>query len=247
MVEQPSAVEFANMLAHIFSGFSQPLDKPETLLEPRWVLNGLQCAVKRSNSYRHGDDLGLVPGMLQYIPDEYVFLPFSPRALNGMASDMQAQSQIQSHFWRICLCPTTREECAPHSWHTTCFAMLAKSQNQIANCFQASWHHSFGVQDACFFFFFGILSRSEPVLDSMQPEEQHGFRRGCWLEEHLVTACPFGWSALICPKHSKPYWQQKAGVQGDAGHGARVCVKPKVFARCFCNGPCENGEQIWRL
>ena len=97
------------------------------------------------------------------------------------------------------------------------------------------------------FFFLGILSRSEPVLDSMQPEEQHGFRRGCWLEEHLVTACPFGWSALICPKHSKPYWQQKAGVQGDAGHGARVCVKPKVFARCFCNGPCENGEQIWRL
>ena len=33
-----------------------------------------------------------------------------------------------------------------------------------------------------------ILHRIEPYLDSHQPEEQHGFRAGRRLEEHLLTA-----------------------------------------------------------
>ncbi|CAK9004209.1 unnamed protein product [Durusdinium trenchii] len=61
MVEQPSAVEFANLLAHICTGNSQPPDKPEALLEPSW-------AFLKAN--RSGDDIGLVAELLQYIPDD---------------------------------------------------------------------------------------------------------------------------------------------------------------------------------
>ena len=33
-----------------------------------------------------------------------------------------------------------------------------------------------------------VLARVEPVLEASQPEEQHGFRCGRRLEEHLVSA-----------------------------------------------------------
>ena len=33
-----------------------------------------------------------------------------------------------------------------------------------------------------------LLGRLEQILEAGQPEEQHGFRRGRRLEEHLVTA-----------------------------------------------------------
>ena len=33
-----------------------------------------------------------------------------------------------------------------------------------------------------------VLGRVEPALEASQPEEQHGFRRGRRLEEHLVSA-----------------------------------------------------------
>ena len=33
-----------------------------------------------------------------------------------------------------------------------------------------------------------VLARVEPVLEANQPEEQHGFRGGRRLEEHLVSA-----------------------------------------------------------
>ena len=36
-----------------------------------------------------------------------------------------------------------------------------------------------------------ILHKIEPCLDSHQPEEQHGFRAGRRLEEHLFTATLF--------------------------------------------------------
>ena len=38
------------------------------------------------------------------------------------------------------------------------------------------------------FFAYMILHRIQPCLDSCQPEEQHGFRAGRRLEEHLLTA-----------------------------------------------------------
>jgi len=37
-------------------------------------------------------------------------------------------------------------------------------------------------------FAYMILHRIEPYLDSHQPEEQHGFRAGRRLQEHLLTA-----------------------------------------------------------
>ena len=36
-----------------------------------------------------------------------------------------------------------------------------------------------------------ILARVEPYLEAAQPEEQHGFRSGRRLEEHLLTANTF--------------------------------------------------------
>ena len=53
-------------------------------------------------------------------------------------------------------------------------------------------------------FAYMILHRIEPCLDSHQPEEQHGFRAGRRLEEHLLTANLFLDKTLADPggKHS---------------------------------------------
>ena len=50
---------------------------------------------------------------------------------------------------------------------------------------KAHWYHPFAVQHVCFLILSCVV---EHVLDSLRPEEQHGFRRGNRLEKHLVTA-----------------------------------------------------------
>ena len=66
-----------------------------------------------------------------------------------------------------------------------------------------------------------ILGRVETQLETHQPEEQHGFRGGRRLEEHLVTTrlisdkvpvqtCRFGFSTEHIGQHNGALFQNKA-------------------------------------
>ena len=58
------------------------------------------------------------------------------------------------------------------------------------------------------FFAYMILHRIQPCLDSHQPQEQHGFRAGRRLEEHLLTANLFldkKYVSILCFDLSKAF------------------------------------------
>ena len=82
--------------------------------------------------------------------------------------------------WLILRSPITR--------HTLCnrrFRMLAKtSRARIVSDFRPVANLLLLYK----LYSYMILHRIAPVLDSGQPEEQLGFRRGRRMEEHLLTA-----------------------------------------------------------
>ena len=64
-----------------------------------------------------------------------------------------------------------------------------------------------------------LLHRIEPVLDQHQPEEQHGFRAGRRMEEHLLSANLFSDKTKMI---SVPVWI----VSLDLSKQQNVCGKP---------------------
>ena len=66
---------------------------------------------------------------------------------------------------------------------------------------------------------FALLHRIEPVLDQHQPEEQHGFRAGRRMEEHLLSANLFSGKTKMI---SVPVWI----VSLDLSKQQNVCGKP---------------------
>ena len=73
----------------------------------------------------------------------------------------------------------------PASWRRTLFTMLAKHRKAAL---VMDFQPIASVRLFYKFFAYMILHRIQPCLDSCQPEEQHGFRAGRRLEEHLLTA-----------------------------------------------------------
>ena len=73
----------------------------------------------------------------------------------------------------------------PENWKLTTFRMLPKKLHAIQTSdFRPIASNRFFYK----VFAYLILGRVEEVLESKQPEEQHGFRPGRNLEEHLLTA-----------------------------------------------------------
>ena len=73
----------------------------------------------------------------------------------------------------------------PSTWRRTLSRMLAKtSKAKIVSDFRPVANLRLLYK----LFPYMILHRIEPVLDTGQPEEQLGFRRGRRMEEHLLTA-----------------------------------------------------------
>ena len=72
----------------------------------------------------------------------------------------------------------------PSSWRRTVFTMLAK--HRVAALI-TDFRPIASVLLFYKIFAHIILHRIQPCLDSCQPEEQHGFRAGRRLEEHLLT------------------------------------------------------------
>ena len=74
---------------------------------------------------------------------------------------------------------------SPSSWRRTLFTMLAKHRKATL---VTDFRPIASIRLFYKMFAYMILHRIEPCLDSHQPEEQHGFRAGRRLEEHLLTA-----------------------------------------------------------
>ena len=73
----------------------------------------------------------------------------------------------------------------PSTWHKTSFKMLAKCSRAKVT---ADFRPIANIRLFYKTFAYMILGRVEDCLDAALPEEQHGFRRGRRLEEHLLTA-----------------------------------------------------------
>ena len=122
----------------------------------------LSETIRRLKQGKASDDFGLVAELLHHAPPTF----------------SNALLEVLNHLLR------TGD--VPDSWRKTCFQLLPKvartkkkSSGFPANCFTP-----FAVQT----FSYVLLSRIEATLDAHQPEEQHGFRKGRRVEEHLLTA-----------------------------------------------------------
>ena len=161
---QPHEDVFASMLEALFAGPIQHLEKPNVLTEPLWSLAELGRAVLRLKLRKCGDDVGLTAEVLKHAPAEFW------EHLLSVYNDI--------------LCHGT----VPRSWCRTLFKMLPKKVRPI----QAADFRPI-VNIRLFYKVFAclVLERIELQLEDHQPEEQHGFRRGKRIEEHLLTANAF--------------------------------------------------------
>ena len=73
----------------------------------------------------------------------------------------------------------------PESWCKTLFSMLPKKRRPLH---LADFRPIANIRSLFKTFAYLLLGRLEHFLEAGQPEEQHGFRPGRRLEEHLVTA-----------------------------------------------------------
>ena len=164
IVVQPHENVFASMLEALFAGPIQHLEKPNVLTEPLWSLAELGRAVLRLKLRKCGDDVGLTAEVLKHAPAEFW------EHLLSVYNDI--------------LCHGT----VPRSWCCTLFNMLPKKvrPTQATDFRPIANIRLFYKVFACL-----VLERIELQLDDHQPEEQHGFRRGKRIEEHLLTANAF--------------------------------------------------------
>ena len=159
--QQPTNDEFASMLEGLFVGPLAIIHAAPTVLEPPWTLEELRLAIKRLKMRKSSDESGLTAELLKAAPDE-----FFVRILEAFNVVLQSG--------RI-----------PETWKLTTFKMLPKKLRAIqTNDFRPIANSKFFYK----VFAYLILGRVEEILESKQPEEQHGFRPGRRLEEHLLTA-----------------------------------------------------------
>ena len=159
--QHPLPDEIAFDLANLFAGAPLVPQRPVDLTETPWTLEELLKTLQRMKSNKAADENGLVAELLKYVPIEYLEL-----LLNSF-------NRVLSHGN------------TPSTWHKTIFKMLAKcSRAKVTADFRPIANISLFYKT----FAYMILGPVEDCLDAAQPEEQHGFRRGRRLEEHLLTA-----------------------------------------------------------
>ena len=149
------------MLEGLFVGPLAIIHAAPTVLEPPWTFEELRLAIKRLKMRKSSDESGLTAELLKAAPDE-----FFVRILEAFNVVLQSG--------RI-----------PETWKLTTFRMLPKKLRAI----QTSDFRPIASSRLFYkVFAYLILGRVEEILESKQPEEQHGFRPGRRLEEHLLTA-----------------------------------------------------------
>ena len=107
------------------------------------------------------DDAGVVAELLKFAPEEF------------LAELLVLYNQ------------TLRDGIVPETWRATTFIMLAKKTK--AKC-TADFRPVACLRILYKLYAYLLLGRIETTLDAAQPEEQHGFRSGRRIEEHLLTA-----------------------------------------------------------
>ena len=159
--EQPPPDAFADMLEEIFNGNPGAPTQPEQLDEPLWTCWELRFAIKRLKNNKAADECGLVAEVLRCVPHDC------------LSSLLDIMNEI------------LHKGAVPSSWRKTLFQMLPKSHRaRVPGDFRpiANLRLLYKV------FAYLVLGRIEATLEQHQPEEQHGFRSGRRIEEHLLTA-----------------------------------------------------------
>ena len=161
LVQKPPVDEFAQFLGTLFAGgVDVPLPFP-MLSEPPWSMEDLRHALRRMKANRCDDDAGLVAELVQFSPNHVL------QELLNLYNDTLFSGEV------------------PESWKLTKFMMLPKSRHARV---PADYRPIASVRLFYKIFAYMMLARVEPALEIHQPEEQHGFRKGHRIEEHLLTA-----------------------------------------------------------
>ena len=162
--QQPPTDDFADMLESLFKGPSEDPARPAELSEQPFTMQELRRGIERMRNNRSGDEAGLVAELVKDIPAEFrqVLLDL----YNG----------------------TLQSGDVPSSWRHTLFTMLAKTPSARA---VTDFRPIANIRLFYKLFAYMLLGRIEGILDEAQPEEQHGFRGGHRIEEHLLTANVF--------------------------------------------------------
>ena len=160
MAGHPAANEFADMLEQLFAGDPGGELQPPRLTEAAWEKSDVCKATKRMKPHKSADERGLVAELLKHAPDIFI-----AKLVDGF-NDLMSSGDV------------------PHEWRKTLFKMLPKNlRSRVPSDYRpiASIRLFYKV------FAYMILGRIETKLESTQPEEQHGFRSGRRVDEHLVT------------------------------------------------------------
>ena len=124
-------------------------------------MEDLWHALRRMKANRCDDDAGLVAELVQFSPHHVL------QELLYLYNDTLFSGEV------------------PESWTPTKFMMLPKSRHARV---PADYRPIANVRLFYKIFAYMMLARVEPALEIHQPEEQHGFRKGHRIEEHLLTA-----------------------------------------------------------
>ena len=131
------------------------------LSENDWHKDELLVATKRLKANKSADEKGFVAELLRFAFED--FLDRLLESFNGLMHSPQV--------------PIDRRK--------TIFKMLPKHGRAKV---PAEYRLIASIRFLYKTFAYMILSRVEPFLGAAQPEEQHGFRSGRRIDEHLVTA-----------------------------------------------------------
>ena len=159
--EEPQPNDFADMLEEIFSGNRGAPTQPERLDEPLSTREESRFAIKRLKNNKAADECGLVAEVLRCGPHD---------CLNSF---LQIRNDI------------LQKGDVPPSWRKTLFQMLPVSHRARV---PADFRPIASLRLLYKVFVYLVLGRIEETLEQHQPEEQHGFRSGRKIEEHLLTA-----------------------------------------------------------
>ena len=157
----PPPDAFADMLEEIFHGYPGAPTQPEQLDEPLWTCRELTFAIKRLKNNKATDECGLVAEVLRCVPHD---------CLNSL---LQIMNEI------------LQKGVVPSSWRKTLFQMLPKNHRAHV---PADFRPIANLRLLYKVFAYLVLGRVEATLEQHQPEEQHGFKSGRRIEEHLLTA-----------------------------------------------------------
>ena len=161
LVQKPPVDEFAQFLGALFAGgVDVPLPSP-SMSEPPWSMEDLRHALRRMKADRCDDDAGLVAELVQFSPNHVL------QDLLRLYNETLFSGEV------------------PETWKLTTFMMLPKSRHARV---PADYRPIASVRLLYKIFAYMMLARVEPALEIHQPEEQHGFRKGHRIEEHLLTA-----------------------------------------------------------